>query len=147
MSLKEQITEDMKGALRAREAARLSALRLLIAAIKQKEIDERIELDDAAVTGVVEKLIKQRKDSVAQYQAANRQDLADNEQFEIEVLSTYMPQPFTEAEVAELIKAALAETGASSAKDMGKVMAWIKPRLAGRADMGAVSAKIKSSLA
>ena len=147
MSLKEQITEDMKGALRAKETARLSALRLLIAAIKQKEIDERIELDDAAVTGVVEKLIKQRKDSVAQYQAANRQDLADKEQFEIDVLIAYMPQPFTEAEVAELIKAALVETGASSAKDMGKVMAWIKPRLAGRADMAVVSAKIKSSLA
>jgi uncharacterized protein YqeY len=147
MSLKEQITEDMKGALRARETARLSALRLLIAAFRQKEIDERIELDDAGITGVVEKLIKQRKDSVAQYMAANRQDLADQEQFEIEVLSAYMPQPFSEAEVADLIKAALAETGASSAKDMGKVMAWIKPRLAGRADMAQVSAKIKSFLA
>jgi hypothetical protein len=147
MSLKEQITEDMKGALRARETARLSALRLLIAAFRQKEIDERVDLDDAGITGVVEKLIKQRKDSVAQYQAANRQDLADQEQFEIEVLTAYMPQPFSEAEVAELIKSALAETGASSAKDMGKVMAWIKPRLAGRADMAAVSAKIKTFLA
>jgi uncharacterized protein YqeY len=147
MSLKEQITEDMKGALRARETARLSALRLLIAAFRQKEIDERIELDDAGITGVVEKLIKQRKDSVAQYTAANRQDLADLEQFEIEVLSAYMPQPFSEVEVADLIKTALAETGASSAKDMGKVMAWIKPRLAGRADMAQVSAKIKSFLA
>jgi hypothetical protein len=147
MSLKEQITEDMKGALRARETARLSAVRLLIAAYRQKEIDERIELDDAGITGVVEKLIKQRKDSVAQYLAANRQDLADQEQFEIEVLTAYMPQPFSEAEVAELIKSALAETGASSAKDMGKVMAWIKPRLAGRADMAAVSAKIKTFLA
>jgi len=147
MSLKEQITEDMKGALRARETARLSALRLLIAAFRQKEIDERVDLDDAGITGVIEKLIKQRKDSVAQYTAANRQDLADQEQFEIEVLSAYMPQPFSEAEVADLIKAALAETGASSAKDMGKVMAWIKPRLAGRADMAQVSAKIKSFLA
>ncbi len=147
MSLKEQITEDMKGALRARETARLSALRLLIAAFRQKEIDERVDLDDAGITGVVEKLIKQRKDSVAQFQAANRQDLADQEQFEIDVLTAYMPQPFSEAEVAELIKAALAETGAASAKDMGKVMAWIKPRLAGRADMAAVSAKIKTFLA
>lgn len=147
MSLKERINEDMKGVLRARETARLSALRLLIAAMKQKEIDERIELDDAGVTGVIEKLIKQRKDSVAQYQAANRQDLADKEQFEIEVLSVYMPQPLSESEVADLIKQALAETGASGAKDMGKVMAWIKPKLAGRADMGAVSAKIKSALA
>ncbi|MDR3394639.1 MAG: GatB/YqeY domain-containing protein [Parasulfuritortus sp.] len=147
MSLKEQITEDMKGALRARETARLSALRLLVAAFRQKEIDERVDLDDAGITGVVEKLIKQRKDSVAQYQAANRQDLADQEQFEIEVLTAYMPQPFSETEVAELIKSALAETGASSAKDMGKVMAWIKPRLAGRADMAAVSAKIKTFLA
>lgn len=147
MSLKVRINEDMKAALRAREAARLSALRLLIAAIKQKEIDERIELDDAAVTGVVEKLIKQRKDSVAQYQAAKRQDLADSEQFEIEVLTAYMPQQLDEAEVDALIKEALTETGASSAKDMGKVMAWIKPKLAGRADMGAVSAKIKSALA
>ncbi|HEX8979133.1 MAG TPA: GatB/YqeY domain-containing protein [Parasulfuritortus sp.] len=147
MSLKEQITEDMKGALRAKETARLSALRLLIAAIKQKEIDERIELDDAAVTGVVEKLIKQRKDSVTQYQAANRQDLADSEQFEIDVLIAYMPQQFSEAEVDALVRQALAETAASGAKDMGKVMAWIKPRLAGRADMAVVSAKIKSSLA
>jgi hypothetical protein len=147
MSLKEQIIEDMKGALRARETARLSALRLLIAAFRQKEIDERIDLDDAGITTVVEKLIKQRKDSVAQYTAANRQDLADQEQFEIEVLTAYMPQPFSEEQVAELIKAALAETSASSAKDMGKVMAWIKPRLAGRADMAAVSAKIKTFLA
>ena len=147
MSLKEQVNEDMKAALRARETARLSALRLLIAAIKQKEIDERIELDDVAVVAVVEKLIKQRKDSVAQYQAAKRQDLANSEQFEIEVLSAYMPQPLSEEEVAELIKAALAETGAATIKDMGKVMAWIKPRLAGRADMATVSAKIKSSLA
>jgi uncharacterized protein YqeY len=147
MSLKVQINEDMKGALRARETARLSAIRLLIAAIRQKEIDERIELDDVAVTAVIEKLIKQRKDSVAQYQAANRQDLADKEQFEIEVLSVYLPEPFSEHEIADLIKAALAETGAASAKDMGKVMAWIKPKLAGRADMGVVSGKIKAALA
>lgn len=147
MSLKAQITEDMKAALRAKETVRLSAVRLLIAAIRQKEIDERIDLDDASVVGVVEKLIKQRKDSAAQYQAAKRQDLADRERFEIEVLAAYMPKPLDQAEVAALIEAALAETGASSAKDMGKVMAWIKPRLAGRADMAAVSAKIKIRLA
>ncbi len=146
MSLKAQITEDMKAALRAKETVRLSAVRLLIAAIRQKEIDERIDLDDASVVGVVEKLIKQRKDSAAQYQAANRQDLADRERFEIEVLTAYMPKPLDQAEVGALIEAALAETGASSAKDMGKVMAWIKPRLAGRADMAAVSAKIKTRL-
>ena len=147
MSLKEKLSEDMKGALRAKETARLSALRLLLAAVRQKEIDERIELDDAGFVTVVEKLIKQRKDSVAQYLAAARQDLADNEQFEIEVLTVYMPQPYSEEEVATLIRSALAETGAASAKDMGKVMAWLKPRLAGRADMGTVSARIKSALA
>lgn len=147
MSLKEQLNEDMKGALRAKETARLSALRLLLAAVRQKEIDERIQLDDAGFVAVVEKLIKQRKDSVAQYLAASRQDLADKEQAEIGVLSAYMPQPFSEEELAALIQSALAETGAASAKDMGKVMAWLKPRLAGRADMGTVSARIKSALA
>jgi uncharacterized protein YqeY len=147
MSLKEKLSEDMKAALRAKETARLGALRLLLAAVRQKEIDERIELDEAAFVAVVEKLIKQRKDSVAQYLAAARQDLADNEQAEIAVLSAYMPQPFSEEELAALIQSALSETGAASAKDMGKVMAWLKPRLAGRADMGVVSARIKSALA
>ena len=147
MSLKNQLNEDMKGALRAKETARLGALRLLLSAVRQKEIDERIDLDDAGFVAVVEKLIKQRKDSVAQYQAANRQDLADKEQAEIEVLTAYMPQPFSDEEVAALIQSALAETGAASAKDMGKVMAWLKPKVAGRADMGAMSARIKSALA
>jgi uncharacterized protein YqeY len=147
MSLKEKLSEDMKGALRAKEAARLGALRLLLSAVRQKEIDERIELDDAGFVTVVEKLIKQRKDSVTQYLAAARQDLADQEQAEIEVLTAFMPQPFSEQEIAALIQSALAETGAASAKDMGKVMAWLKPRLAGRADMGTVSARIKSALA
>ncbi|MDD5364017.1 MAG: GatB/YqeY domain-containing protein [Gallionellaceae bacterium] len=147
MSLKKKLSEDMKGALRAKETARLSALRLLLAAVRQKEIDERIELDDAGFVTVVEKLIKQRKDSVTQYLAAVRPDLADKEQAEIEVLTAFMPQPFSEEEVAALIQSALAETGAASAKDMGKVMAWLKPRLAGRADMGTVSARIKSALA
>ncbi len=147
MSLKEQVTEDMKGAMRARDAAKLSALRLLLAAIKQREIDERIVLDDAAVTAVIEKLLKQRKDSVSQYLAAARQDLADKEQFEIEVLTAYMPQPLSEAEITDLIRVGLAETGAAGVKDMGKMMAWLKPKLAGRADMAVVSTKIKSALA
>jgi len=147
MNLKTRLNDDMKSAMRAKEGARLSAIRLLLAAIKQKEIDERIDLDDAAITTVVEKLIKQRKDSVAQYLAANRPDLAANEQFEIEVLSAYMPLPFSADEIAALIRAAFDETGASSAKDMGKIMAWLKPRLAGRADMATVSAQIKSKLA
>ena len=147
MSLKAQLNEDMKTALRAKETARLGALRLLLSAVRQKEIDERIELDDAGFVAVVEKLIKQRKDSVTQYQAAARQDLADKEQAEIDVLVGYMPQPFSEAELDALIRQALAETGAASAKDMGKVMAWLKPRVAGRADMGAVSGRIKSALA
>ena len=147
MSLKEKLSEDMKAAMRAKDSARLSALRLLLAAVRQKEIDERIDLDEAAFVGVVEKLLKQRKDSVAQYLAAARRDLADREQFEIEVLTAYMPQRFSDEEVAALIQSALTETGAASAKDMGKVMAWLKPRLAGRADMGTVSARIKSALA
>lgn len=147
MSLKSKLSEDMKAALRAKESARLSALRLLLAAVRQKEIDERIELDDAAFVAVVEKLLKQRKDSVAQYLSAARQDLADKEQYEIDVLTDFMPQPFSDQEIAALIQSALSETGAVSGKDMGKVMAWLKPRLAGRAEMGAVSAKIKSALA
>jgi len=146
MTLKERINEDMKAALRARETDRLSAIRLLMAAMKQKEVDERVELDDAAVTAVIEKLLKQRKDSAAQYEAANRMDLADKEKFEIGVLSTYMPQPLSAEEVAALVKQAVAETGAASAKDMGKVMAWLKPRLAGRADMTAVSGQVKAAL-
>jgi uncharacterized protein len=147
MSLKARITEDMKAAMRARDAERLSAIRLLLAAVKQREIDDRLELDEAGVTAVVEKLIKQRKDSVAQYQAAARQDLADKEQFEIEVLTAYMPQPLSAAEVTDLVRDAIAATGAASAKDMGKVMAWLKPKLAGRTDMTAVSAQVKASLA
>ena len=146
MTLKERINEDMKAALRAKETDRLSAIRLLMAAIKQREVDERIQLDDAAVTAVIEKLLKQRKDSAAQYEAANRMDLADKEKFEIGVLSTYMPQPLSAEEVAALVKQAVAETGAASAKDMGKVMAWLKPRLAGRADMTAVSGQVKAAL-
>lgn len=146
MTLKERITEDMKAAMRARDGARLSAIRLLLAAMKQKEVDERIELDDAAVTAIIEKLLKQRKDSASQYEAANRIDLADQEKFEIGVLMAYMPQPFSAEEVAALVKQAVAETGAAGAKDMGKVMAWLKPKLAGRADMTGVSGLVKAAL-
>ncbi|KAF0101328.1 MAG: hypothetical protein FD187_1294 [bacterium] len=146
MTLKERITEDMKTAMRAKDSARLSAVRLLLAAIKQREVDERIQLDDAAVTAVIEKLLKQRKDSATQYEAANRMDLADQEKFEIGVLSAYMPQPLSAEEVAALVKQAVAETGAASARDMGKVMAWLKPRLAGRADMTSVSGQVKAVL-
>lgn len=146
MTLKERITEDMKTALRARESERLAAIRLLLAAIKQKEVDERSELDDAAVTAVIEKLLKQRRDAAAQYEAAKRTDLADKERFEIEVLSAYLPQPLGAEEIAALLQQALAETGAASARDMGKVMAWLKPRLAGRADLASVSGQVKAAL-
>jgi uncharacterized protein YqeY len=147
MALKERITEDMKAAMRARESARLSAIRLLLAAMKQKEVDERVELDDAAVIAIVEKLLKQRRESVVQYEAAGRDDLASGEKFEIEVLTAYLPQRMGEAEVAQAIQAAIAETGAASAKDMGKVMGLLKSRLAGRADMSQVSALVKAKLA
>ena len=146
MSLKNQITEDMKAAMRAREAARLSAIRMLLAAIKQREVDERIELDDGAVLAVVEKLIKQRRDSVSQYEGAGREDLASAERFEIDVLSAYMPAALSEAEVLAAVQAAIESSGASSPADMGKVMAIVKPQLAGRADMGKVSALVKAGL-
>ncbi|MHB1188109.1 GatB/YqeY domain-containing protein [Thiobacillus sp.] len=147
MSLKARITDDMKAAMRARETARLGTIRLLLAAIKQKEVDERIELDDAAVSSIVEKLIKQRKDSISQFQAAGRDDLVAAEQAELVVLQAYLPEQLSAAEVEAAVNAAIAESGASSAKDMGKVMGLLKPRLAGRADMGQVSALIKARLA
>ncbi|MDO9602125.1 MAG: GatB/YqeY domain-containing protein [Rhodocyclaceae bacterium] len=146
MSLKARIIEDMKLAMKAKEAARLGAIRLLLAAIKQREVDERIELDDAAVITVIEKMLKQRKDSIAQYEAAKRQDLADAEKFEIDVLTAYMPQAMSTDEVAAIIAEALAASGAKSPADMGKVMALVKPRIAGRADMGEVSKLVKSKL-
>jgi len=146
MTLKERIQEDMKAAMRARDAARLSAVRLLLAAMKQKEVDERIELADADVLGIIEKMLKQRRESIAQYEKAARQDLADQEKFEIGVLSAYLPQQMGDAEVAQAIAAAVAESGASGAKDMGKVMALLKPRLAGRADMGKVSGLVRAKL-
>jgi uncharacterized protein YqeY len=147
MSLKERITEDMKSAMRSKEAARLSALRLLLAAIKQREVDERITLSDADVVAVIEKMLKQRRDSIAQYEAAGRQDLADAEKFEVLVLQAYMPQALSEVEVAAAIESAISQTGASGPQDMGKLMAALKPTLAGRADMGRVSALVKARLA
>jgi len=146
MALKERITEDMKAAMRAKEAARLSAIRLLLSAMKQREVDERIELTDADVMGIIEKMIKQRRESIVQYEKGGRADLADAENFEVGVLSAYLPQQMSEADVAAAIDAALAETGAKAMPDMGKVMAILKPKLAGRADMGKVSALVKSKL-
>ena len=147
MSLKLRITDDMKAAMRAKETARLGTIRLLLAAVKQKEVDERTELDDAAVSSIVEKLIKQRKDSISQFQAAGRADLVAAEQAELGVLQAYLPEQLSASEVEAMVDAAIAETGASSARDMGKVMGLLKPRLAGRADMGQVSALIKARLA
>ena len=146
MSLKAQITEDMKSAMRAKDAARLGAIRLLQAAIKQREVDERIELDDTQVIEAIEKMLKQRRDSISQYEAANRQDLADAEKFEVSVLQTYLPQALTPEEIAGLLDKVVADTGASGIKDMGKVMAAIKPLVVGRADMGSISGLIKSRL-
>jgi len=146
MSLKARITDDMKTAMRAKEMARLGTIRLLLAAIKQREVDERIELDDAAVSSIVEKLIKQRKDSISQFQVAGRDDLVAAEQAERVVLQAYLPEQLSAAEVEAAVATAIAESGASSAKDMGKVMGLLKPRLAGRADMGQVSALIKARL-
>ena len=137
----------MKAAMRAKDSARLSAVRLLLAAMKQKEVDERIELADADVLAIIEKMVKQRRESIAQYEKAARQDLADVEKFEIGVLTAYLPQQLSEAEVGEAVAAAIAESGASGVKDMGKVMALLKPRLAGRADMGKVSGLVKAKLA
>ncbi len=147
MSLKIRITEDMKVAMKARETTRLAAIRLLMAAMKQKEVDERIELDDAGVIGVIEKMLKQRKDSITQYEAAKRQDLADVEKFEVEVLTAYMPQAMSAAEVEAIVARAVADSGAKGPADMGKVMALVKPQIAGRADMGEVSKLVKTRLA
>ena len=146
MSLKQTITEDMKTAMRAGDSKRRDAIRLLLAAIKQREVDERIELGDAAVVAVIEKMLKQRRDSISQYEAAQRQDLADAEKYEVGVLQAYMPQALSEAEVESAVAEAIAASGAQGQSDMGKVMAVLKPKLAGRADMGKVSALIKARL-
>ncbi|WP_280191385.1 GatB/YqeY domain-containing protein [Delftia sp. PS-11] len=147
MSLKAQITEDMKTAMRAKDSERLGTIRLLQAAMKQKEVDERIELDDAAIVAIVDKLIKQRKDSIAAFESAGRQDLADKEKAEMAVLTTYLPERMSAEEVAAAVKAIVAGLGASGPGDMGKVMGAAKTQLAGKADMGQVSAAVKAALA
>jgi uncharacterized protein YqeY len=147
MSLKDQITEDMKTAMRAKDSERLGTIRLLQAAMKQREVDERIELDDAAIVAIIDKLIKQRKDSIAAFEGAGRQDLADKEKAEMAVLTAYLPERMSAEEVATAVKAIVAELGASGPGDMGKVMGAVKAQLAGKADMGQVSAAVKAALA
>lgn len=146
MSLREKISEDMKSAMKARETDRLAAIRLLQAALKQKEVDERVTLTDDMVLAIIEKMLKQRKDSIEQYTAGNRADLVAKEEFEVSVLSAYMPAQLSESELVSIIEAVIQETGAASAKDMGKVMNALRPKVAGRADMGKLSATIKSRL-
>ena len=146
MVLRERVNEDMKAAMKAREAEKLGAIRLLLSAMKQREVDERITLDDAAVVAIVEKMIKQRKESIAQYEKGARKDLADKERFEIGVLQAYLPPQLSDSEVTAIVADAVAESGAKSAADMGKVMALVKPKLAGKADMGKVSAMVKAKL-
>lgn len=147
MGLKEQITDDMKAAMRARETVKLGTIRLLTAAMKQKEVDERIELTDTAILAIVEKMIKQRKDSISQFEAGGRQDLADIEKAELAILATYMPAALSDAEVQAEVASAVAASGAAGPQDMGKVMAILKPKLAGRADMTAISGLVKAALA
>jgi uncharacterized protein YqeY len=146
MSLKDQITEDMKAAMRAKDAEKLGTIRLITAAMKQKEVDERVELTDSHVLAIIEKMIKQRKDSITQFEAGGRQDLADKEKAELVVLATYMPAALSDAEIQKEVAGAVAETGAAGPQDMGKVMAVLKPKLAGRADMTAVSGLVKAAL-
>jgi uncharacterized protein YqeY len=147
MTLKQQLTEDMKNAMRAGEKHRLGVIRLMLAAIKQREVDERIELDDTQVLAALEKMLKQRRDSVSQFEAAHREDLAVIERDEMAVIETYLPTKLNDAEIDALVEAAIADTGASSARDMGKVVAAVKDKAAGRADMAVVSGKIKARLA
>lgn len=146
MSLKDQITDDMKAAMRAKEAGKLGTIRLLTAAMKQKEVDERVELDDGMILAIIEKMIKQRKDSIQQFEAGGRQDLADIEKAELAVLGTYMPAALSDEEVAAAVAAAVTETGAAGPQDMRKVIDVLKARLAGRADMGKVSGLVKAAL-
>jgi hypothetical protein len=147
MSLREQINDDMKAAMRARDTGRLGTIRLLLAAVKQREVDERVTLDDAAITAVIDKMIKQRKDSISQFEGAGRTDLADKEKAELAILSAYMPAQMSEAEIVAEVQDAVVQTGAAGPQDMGKVMGVLKPKLAGRADMTAVSAQVKAALA
>ena len=146
MSLKARITDDMKSAMKGGEKDRLGVIRLIQAAIKQREVDERIELDDTQVEAVLEKMLKQRRDSVSQFEAAGREDLASQERYEIGVVQAYLPEPLTDAEVETILAAVIAETGAEGPRDMGKVMAALKPKVAGRADMQALSGKVKAAL-
>lgn len=146
MGLREQVTEDMKAAMRAKETGKLNTIRLLIAEIKRKEVDERIEVNDAQTVAIVEKMIKQRKDSITQFEAGGRADLADIEKAELAVLAAYMPAGLSDAEIAAEVAAAVAASGAAGPQDMGKVMAIVKPKLAGRADMTVVSALVKQAL-
>jgi uncharacterized protein YqeY len=146
MALKETINEDMKAAMRAKDSARLSTIRLLLAAMKQKEVDERVALTDADVLSILEKMLKQRRESIAQFEKAARNDLADKEKAEIAVLQAYLPQQMSEAEVADAIAAAIAESAAAGPKDMGKVMGLLKSKLAGRTDMGKLSGLVKAKL-
>ncbi|WP_298610042.1 GatB/YqeY domain-containing protein [uncultured Thiothrix sp.] len=146
MTLKEQLTEAMKQAMRAQDKARLGVIRLVLAAIKQQEVDTRQEQDDIAVLAVLDKMVKQRRESIRQYTEAGRLELAEQEQFEINVIQEYLPQALSDDELAALVAEAVAATGAASVKDMGKVMAWVKPKAQGRADMGKVSSLIKASL-
>lgn len=146
MGLKAQITEDMKSAMRAQDKARLGVIRLILAAIKQQEVDTRTELDEAAVLAVLDKMVKQRRESIRQYSEAGRTDLVAQEEFEVNLIQAYLPQPFTEAELDALIAQAIAATGAAGVRDMGKVMNWLKPQAQGRADMGKVSGMIKARL-
>ena len=146
MSLRQKITDDMKAAMRAKDTARLSAIRLLLAAIKQREVDERVDLSDADIVTIIEKMNKQRRDSISQYEAAARQDLADVEKFEMSVLAEYMPRQLDEAEIAAAVDEAIAAVGAKGPQDMSRVMGYIKPKLAGVADMSRVSALIKARL-
>ncbi len=147
MSLKDQLQQDMKDAMRGRDKPRLGVIRLILAAVKQREVDERIELDDVQVTTVLDKMSKQRRDSLEQYEKAGRNDLAEQEKFELGILKTYLPEPLDDAGIDALIEEAIQATGAGSMKDMGKVMGRLKDKLQGRADMGAVSGKIKARLA
>lgn len=146
MSLRDQINDDMKAAMRARETERLGTIRLLLAAIKQREVDDRVTLDDAGITVVIDKMIKQRKDSISQFEAAGRTDLVSKESAELAVLSAYMPEQLSAGQIAAEVVAAVAQTGAAGPQDMGKVMGVLKPKLAGRADMTAVSAQVKAAL-
>ena len=147
MNLRERVNEDMKSAMKARESVRLGTLRLLLAAVKQREVDERVTLDDAGVVAVVEKMLKQRRDSVEQYEQGGRNDLAGQEKAEMEILAGYLPQQLADADLEAIVAAAVAAAGAKAPSDMGKVMAMVKPQVAGRADMGKVSALVKAKLA